>query len=229
VSFLYQESPPPPRLAHAIECIWEIRTTADVESFAVLPDGCVDILFPQAQQPQVVGTMTTAERFPLAAGSHVRGIRFRPGFAHRALGVPAAGITDQTISLSDVWRASAMDMREILSRVEVDPPEPIHRAIAAMVEARGTTDLDWIARQANLSIRQFRRRCLDEAGLTPKHLCRILRFRHACKLAARDPDWACIAAEAGYYDQAHLIRDCKEFAGLTPVSLFSNLEVTLAS
>ena len=87
-----------------------------------------------------------------------------------------------------------------------------------------SVDLEWVARQANLSSRQFRRRCLEESGLTPKQLCRVLRFRHACQLARGGArvEWAGIAAEAGYFDQAHLIRDFREFAGATPVSVFSN-------
>jgi AraC-like DNA-binding protein len=74
-----------------------------------------------------------------------------------------------------------------------------------------------------MSERQFRRRCVEESGLAPKQLCRILRFRHACELAAaRRAGWAAIAADAGYYDQAHLIRDFHEFSGGAPVSVFSN-------
>jgi AraC-like DNA-binding protein len=83
--------------------------------------------------------------------------------------------------------------------------------------------LDWVAAQAGMSPRQFRRRCFEESGLAPKHLCRILRFRHACELAiSRGSGWAAIAADAGYFDQAHLIHDFHEFTGRAPVSFFSN-------
>jgi transcriptional regulator GlxA family with amidase domain len=55
-------------------------------------------------------------------------------------------------------------------------------------------------------------------------LSRILRFRHACQLAERSarPQWTGIAADAGYFDQAHLIRDFHEFAGVPPMAVFSN-------
>jgi AraC-like DNA-binding protein len=99
-------------------------------------------------------------------------------------------------------------------------------AIAAITAAGGATDLDRIAVQANLSPRQFRRRCLEESGLTPKLLCRILRFQRACRLteSAVRPDWAAVALDAGYFDQAHLIRDFREFTGLTPMTVFSNTQ-----
>src|ERR1035438_6503164 len=84
----------------------------------------------------------------------------------------------------------------------------------------GIADVDWMARQAGLSPRQFRRRCMEEAGLGPKRLARVLRFRYANRLAAaaRRPDWSLIAASAGYFDQAHLIRDFREFTGRTPAA-----------
>jgi AraC-like DNA-binding protein len=102
----------------------------------------------------------------------------------------------------------------------------VQRAIEAMTISHGDVDIDWAADQASMSARQFRRRCLEETGLTPKHLARVLRFRRACQLAERGESWLRVAAEAGYFDQAHLIRDFREFAGVspsvTPMSVFSN-------
>jgi AraC-like DNA-binding protein len=104
-----------------------------------------------------------------------------------------------------------------------DRPNAVQRTISALVATHGLADIDRFSRAANLSPRQFRRRCLEESGLTPKHLCRILRFRRALHLGSRHKrDWAGIAAETGYFDQAHLIRDFREFTGQTPMSVFSN-------
>jgi AraC-like DNA-binding protein len=103
-------------------------------------------------------------------------------------------------------------------------PGPVERAVKAIESEHGNVDLDSVARQANLSTRQFRRRCLEASGLTPKHLCRVLRFRHAWRLAhsAGQPDWTRIAAEADYFDQAHMIHEFREFTGDTPMAVFSN-------
>ncbi len=100
----------------------------------------------------------------------------------------------------------------------------MQRAIEAIAAANGNADLDSVARQANLSPRQFRRRCLQESGLTPKRLCRVLRFQHACRIAgsADRVNWPEVALEAEYFDQAHLIRDFQDFTGLTPMAVFSN-------
>jgi len=38
----------------------------------------------------------------------------------------------------------------------------------------------------------------------------------------RSPDWTAIALDCGYYDQSHLIRDFREFAGMSPEQYRSN-------
>ena len=48
------------------------------------------------------------------------------------------------------------------------------------------------------------------------------RFLHAITRADTmdRPSWAGIAAEAGFTDQSHLIRDCRSLTGYTPAQLF---------
>ena len=63
-----------------------------------------------------------------------------------------------------------------------------------------------------------------EVGLPPKTLARVHRFRKAL-LASRSsasPAWSEIAVACGYYDQAHLIHDFQQFAGVPPAA-FSRL------
>jgi AraC-like DNA-binding protein len=56
-----------------------------------------------------------------------------------------------------------------------------------------------------------------EVGLTPKLYYRIRRFHQAWQLVrkADAPNWAAVAAECGYFDQSHLIRDFCAFSGLS--------------
>jgi AraC-like DNA-binding protein len=55
-------------------------------------------------------------------------------------------------------------------------------------------------------------------GVTPKRYCRILRFQRALVGAHRGKrvDWAQLAVECGYWDQAHFIHEFRLFSGLTP-------------
>jgi len=211
---------------------------APIEDYPVRPDGCLDLLYSPDQGLRVVGAMTTERRYDLPGGGFSAGIRFRPGMAGALLGISPAEFTDQLVPASEIFgcneseerlgvaRSAFECMRIMMSAVRMPPEAPngVQQAIEAMTAANGSIDLDWVAGQANLSERQFRRRCLEESGLAPKHLCRVLRFRHALQLAGAvcRPEWAGIAAEAGYFDQAHLIRDFREFTGDTPMAVFSN-------
>lgn len=74
------------------------------------------------------------------------------------------------------------------------------------------------AGQAGLSTRQLDRYFDRWLGLPPKTVCRIARFRAAWSMGFASPglDWATIALECGYADQAHLCREFREFSGVTP-------------
>jgi AraC-like DNA-binding protein len=183
--------------------------------------------------------MTAEQRYDLPAQSSSIGLRFHPGMAAAFLRIPAAELTDRVIPLEDLWGAAARELQSRLHhtdstaerlailggtvrRLSFPAPNAVQRAIEALTGVHGDIDLAWIARQAGMSERQFRRRCLEESGLAPKQLCRVLRFRRACELGRTGLPWGLIAAEAGYFDQAHLIRDFREFTRATPVSVFSN-------
>ena len=236
----YLEQSPAPALSGWVECLWCVESSDPVVRYPVPPDGCLDIVYSPGQGLRAVGTMTMEQSFRFDAGVHSVGIRFQPGRAGVFLSVSPAELTDRIAPLADLWGRQAGELErqledapsaaaslEILRAAIRRPPRQpgsVHQAIAAMTQAHGAADLDWIARQANLSPRQFRRRCLEESGLTPKVLCRVLRFRRACRLAEQTarPDWPDIACQAGYFDQAHLIRDFRDFTGRTPVAVFSN-------
>jgi AraC-like DNA-binding protein len=177
--------------------------------------------------------MTVTHRHALAPGQTFTGVRFRPGKATCFLRVPAQRLTDRSVEIEDLWGAAGRRLREHLSEgrsfhEQADllaghltasaEATPSDRALDAIAAADGNVNLEWVARHANLSLRQFRRRCLAATGLSPKLLCRVLRFRGALRVAraGRFRTWAEVAAECGYYDQAHLIRDFQEFTGAAP-------------
>lgn len=235
----YQEFPPSARFAAHIECFWSHCAEEPLPSFRVLPDGCSDIIFERpggrlGRGLIIVGAMTRSQSFALPPRQFSFGVRFRPAMAARFLRVPAPEILDSTIALADAWGAArtrrlleqlgeSNSPAEIIRRLEaaLPPPQaldPIEKAVAWLVRNRGQLSVGDLADASSLSPRQFRRSCLRRTGLTPKRLARILRFRHATSHAqpARPGGWADIALECGYYDQAHLINEFREFSGLPP-------------
>lgn len=96
--------------------------------------------------------------------------------------------------------------------------------IDAITACAGSCDLASVAHDAGLSPRQLQRRFMDAVGITPKLFARIVRFQGAFERWGEDPrSWARIAAECGYYDQAHLLRDFRQFAGDPPAAFLAAL------
>jgi AraC-like DNA-binding protein len=243
---VYREHSPGAALSRWVECCWTFESP-DAEHLAIVhavrPDGCLDIVYSPELGLRAVGAMQVEQRFRMSAGIAVTGVRFRPGLARQFLQAPPVELTGRLPPLEQLWGRRARELesrlsgstsaeeraRLLLSALPAtddargDATGAIGRAMQAITAAHGVLDLDWAAAQAGMSARQFRRRCLEESGLTPKFLCRVLRFRRSFALAAsRKLSWAAIAAESGYFDQAHLIRDFREFTGRTPMAVFSN-------
>jgi AraC-like DNA-binding protein len=240
----YRERLPGASLFRWVESGWWMQSDEAVTGHSVPPDGCVDIVYDRASHNggtlRAIGAMTIQQRFDYPKGVFIAGVRFRPGMAGSFLGVRPVELTDGSTPLEDLWSRRARELKRklddansiqgaleiLLSNLPVPEahPTPTQRAIEALAAANGSADLEAAARQANLSQRQFRRRCLEASGLTPKHLCRVLRFRHALRIAGQVDrvNWSEIALEAEYFDQAHLIRDFRQFTGHTPMAVFSN-------
>jgi AraC-like DNA-binding protein len=234
---MYTEYHPGAALEQRVECLWTIESRTPVAAYPVRPDGCMDLIYSREQGLEAVGVMTRERRFDLPAGEFRMGLRFQPGMAREFLGIDACELRDRTVPLDAVIGRRCRALRERLDRAASDTErrdllldavarceagtDPVRLAIAGLTRSHGETDVDWLARKAGLSTRQFRRRCQTECGVGPKHLARILRFRRACRLATEGESWLRVAAEAGYFDQAHLIRDFREFTGAAPMSVFS--------
>ena len=154
-------------------------------------------------------------------------------------GVPAYELADRVVHLEDVLGAAGRDLEDrledtpsweerfdlvehaIIARLAVAPAssEGVAWAWNQLLTARGNTSigvlretLSWTPRQL---IEGFRR----ELGLPPKQVGRVLRFERAVELleSATDVCFAGIAADCGYYDQAHFAREFRQFAGCTPL------------
>jgi AraC-like DNA-binding protein len=75
-----------------------------------------------------------------------------------------------------------------------------------------------ITSELGFTARRFIETFSDQVGMTPKAFCRVRRFQEAVRLAAeaREIEWVRVAADCGYFDQAHFIRDFRAFSGINP-------------
>ena len=122
---------------------------------------------------------------------------------------------------------SGLAARSLIGRVAVGPaPTPaVAWADRRLREAGGNVRIAELAAELGCSRRYLTSRFSAEVGLGPKAVARQVRFAGVGERLARAPKrLAEIAAAAGYYDQAaHLNRDFRELAGVTPTEFVVRL------
>ena len=97
-------------------------------------------------------------------------------------------------------------------------------SVDVLLSLKGQLSVDQLATQQRTSRRQLERRFATTVGLSPKQLAKIIRLQHTLKNLdeKKFTNLASLAAEHGYFDQAHFIKDFKEFTGMTPKQFFAD-------
>lgn len=182
------------------------------------------------------------------AACGVIGIRFRPAGARALLGLAMHELTDRRLNMCDVWgcdseflldsvhsaRAPAQRVAAVatflgckLNDIGVAPDALVVSCVDFLQHSAGMMTIDELAAKANLSGRQLERRFLDHVGIPPRLLASIFRFRRVFASieqgAVPSARWTDAALSAGYFDQAHMNRDFKRFAGLSPQAFYRGL------
>jgi AraC-like DNA-binding protein len=113
--------------------------------------------------------------------------------------------------------------RFFLHRLQQDRPlNPTARAMHLL--ASGRCNVGDAARMTGISERQFERRSLEWAGLSPRALARVSRFQRAiAEYRLGHSTWLDIAHKVGYYDQMHLIRDFHDLGGGAPTQIVNEI------
>ncbi|MGC5225289.1 helix-turn-helix domain-containing protein [Micromonospora sp. DT81.3] len=107
----------------------------------------------------------------------------------------------------------------LLGELRLDEAQAtFERALSALVADDGRVSVSEIAEAATSSPRQIERLFARGLGFPPKTVGRVLRFQHALRQLMTDPGipLAEVAADAGYFDQAHFVRDFRLFSGGVP-------------
>jgi AraC-like DNA-binding protein len=159
-----------------------------------------------------------------------------PGGAPALLGIGAEEQLDRRVPLRDVLGDAGARLEQRLYD-DSDPlaalggwlawcargaaaPDPLVRAATAQL-AGGEERIGVVAARLGVSERALRRRVIAAVGYGPKRLARVLRLRRALVLAQDGEELAAVAFAAGYADQAHLSRDCRELAGIPPTAVIA--------
>jgi AraC-like DNA-binding protein len=188
----------------------------------------------------LAGQTTRAVQVRPSGRARMVGARLRPDGARHLFAVPQHELTDGIHPLSQIdgrlsralcddvtgraspeAMAAAVDAALLRAMPVPARASPASAAVALALWRRGLVRVDDLAAHAGVTARQLERLFQDRVGLSPKTFLRITRFQEVLR-AVRDgstaSSWASIAADCGFYDQSHFIRDFKAFVGISPGS-----------
>ena len=216
---------------------WDHRDRAPVAR-EVLPDPSVNL----AVEPDGVllyGVTSGRSTHVLAGAGTVVGTKFRAGGFSGFLPGPVRAITDRTITLYEAFGTDGNLLADVLKlasapekqigvvaaflRSHRPPADPQRELVAQIVEAMrsapaGTT-VAAIADRFAFTPRNLQRLFAMHVGATPKHVLQRFRHQRAHDLLTESPGagrLARLAAELGYFDQAHFTQDFRTATARSP-------------
>ena len=205
------------------------------ESHEAHPSPRVTVAGPQTYARAGLSAFGTIDNFT---------IHFQPAGFHRLFGIPMTELTDALYDAYGVIGAPLPRIEDELAcapsfeeRVRVvekcligmtdskDSLDPIAFVANRLFRRHGLQGVSAMAAEVDLSPRQFERRFLAQVGIPPKLYARIIRFNAALdnKLHLPSTSWSRVANEHDYYDQMHLVHDCREFTGESPERFLARL------
>lgn len=206
----------------------------------VLGHPTVNVVF-QAGASIVEGVMRGRETQMIEGRGVALGVMFRPGGFSPFLDGPLSSLTDVRQPIAArfgppgdeldhlVLRALGRDdLAGAIGLIEAffaprsprapHPGEEVSRAVELAAADPAMVRVDDLAATLGVGARQLQRLFAEHVGVSPKWVLRRYRLYEAGERAARGTgvDWAGLAADLGYSDQAHLTRDFTKAFGLPP-------------
>jgi AraC-like DNA-binding protein len=196
-------------------------------------DGCSRLTVPPAV---VAGAHRASYLTDIAADEPAMAVHFRPGGAFPFLGIPLGDLEDVAVGLDDIWGRSGQELHQrliaassvtdrfailenfLLSRARFSVRgHPGVAAALAAVEANPSVHMADVRGLTGLSTRRMIALFRAEVGLAPKAYARVRRLQATLRRLSSDAaGGASIAADTGYFDQAHFVREFRSFTAMTP-------------
>lgn len=188
----------------------------------------------------VVGTMTAPVVVKPSRTCDYVAVRFHPGGAQPLFGSSMQELSDHRMELGSMWSSQvASEWTERLKETESTPgrvrllerlfigripgslpPEPrVREAVRRIKLSGGSFPVERLSSTLGLSRQQLTRLFDFHVGVGVKVFSRIIRLRHVLSALERVSsercrvDWARLAADTGYFDQAHFVRDFRALTG----------------
>mgnify|MGYP001794336744 FL=1 len=243
----YREFLPDASLQSFIYCYWELKTSQPLKeafNYRVVADGCIDIFFSLDKPTDnfVMGFCREYTEFELDSSFHYIGIRFLPTMFPQLFKVDASLLSNRFEHLTAVVPNTAAyisshfspeqslhEIQELLdswfltiiTKTDFDSDNRLYEAIHIILQNSGVinvqTDLN-----TGISPRQLRRLFKFYIGDSAKTFSKVVRFQYIlrAKPSGQSLRENKLFYDVGYYDQAHFIKEFKNFYGVTPSKAF---------
>jgi AraC-like DNA-binding protein len=241
-NFQIERRPPADDLAALADYLWVLTWDLrgrDPHRQQVLTHPAVNLSFTTGGRARVAGVVRDVFTETISGRGRAVAVRFRPGGFRPFLDAPVSTITDRFTPIEEIFGAEARtvadaiiatpDADEAVALLEAflrdrvpDRLDPVIAEVAAMVDLIGAdpalSRVDLLATVTGVGTRRLQRIFADYVGVGPKWVIRRCRMQEAAERAATgiDVDWAALATELGYADQAHFTRDFSATIGTSP-------------
>ncbi|MFZ1161579.1 helix-turn-helix domain-containing protein [Mycobacterium sp.] len=215
----------------AVTLIIDVGQRQQVDFYAA--DGRTKLRVPPAF---ITGSHTASYVSEMAADEPAMAVHFRPGGAFPFFGIPLSDLENAHVGIDQVWGRAGIELHEqlidaptaaarfsILENFLLSRPwssarrHPGVAAAIAAIEHNPSIRIADIRDLVGLSTKRLIALFRAEVGLSPKAYARIRRFQSALRLLGTgSAAGARIAADVGYFDQAHFVREFRSFTGMTP-------------
>ena len=215
---------------------WDLSDRPPMRQY-VLPHPTIHLVV-ETDRAEVVGVVEGRFERVLEGRGRVLGIKLRPGTFAAFTERPVSEFTGRTIPMVQMFGSPARRYVDAVLATDDDDalcgqaeqflralrpclPAPAERArdlVERVQSDPSVKTVEALARLADLGPRSLQRLLRRTVGVSPKWI--LLRYRLHEALARLEPkepvDWAALAVELGYFDQAHFIKHFKAFVGSTP-------------
>lgn len=215
---------------------WDLRGCEPrlVES---LPHPNVHVVFEEPES-RAWGISTSKFSRVLKGKSHVFGVKFTPGGFFPFFGRPVSSLADRSVPVEEVFGREVLDLEHAILPIENEgemkaaadafllerKPRPDEKAnqardlVERILREAEILNVDDLAAHTGIGVRTLQRLFSQYVGVSPKWVIRRYRLHELLEQmhSGKRLDWAQLAVDLGYFDQAHLINDFKSITGYAP-------------
>uniref|UniRef100_A0A942YDM6 AraC family transcriptional regulator n=1 Tax=Neobacillus citreus TaxID=2833578 RepID=A0A942YDM6_9BACI len=236
------------KLGSDIALYYQFKTQkASVNSFSLIPDGSIDLLFCCSPENYSTFLWTSphyrSEQLDFLEGCEYFGVRLFPEQKIFTFNYSMRDLLGKKIPLEDVMPIDSSLMEQIFigksfnERVyffekfieklntEKDDTSLIEYCIKKIYLSKGTIKVSQLSVDTGYSDRFLRKKFEEYIGFSPKQFSEIVRFQNSLALIFENDRYNSldIVYENGYHDHTHFIKGFKKFTQLTPTQFLKNL------